>query len=601
MRIRSVQLFIWLCALALSLLAEPPMFYPIDLQGRITSDAVALDINNRSEVVGYCYVDASGVSLRRGFVWRRGSMRILPPLVPGGECIAEAINDNGVIAGYAYTDTDTGQDTRRVFHACMWDTTQAISDLGTMGGYRSVAFDINDSGQVAGFFCTLDDYEYFEHIYVWKDGDWVELAVPADFPPVAVDVYQNCKFERNDVISDPSSLASSWAVANEITINNSGAVATGWGSNDARCFAALWHDSTCVDLNSFFSAVENSQFFPTDVNDSLAISGTRITPTISFLGPSFLWHDVILRDSTVRDLFKTSELYQYSVTLNNKGDLVGCAVDVTPPTSGPFAVIWINDTLYALADYLISDHPLYPEGAVAINDSGVIVCQAYGDGNGRRAFLLVPESQRIVMPARGRFTVTLTKASAERVSDIYLTSPDHVLLIENNLKNVGATVDKEYDAGTPLEFTIVVHPPDNGPTYEHSSNSHYARINHINDSLMEISFEDLPDSIADWDYNDAVLRVELELLEPVTAFRPSAAQLRPRPLLSSCVNGILARGGAADTRIRLYSVTGRRLATIWVGKTASALAAPGRGVYVVETDDAGRISRTKLTHVGGPR
>ncbi|MHC4639722.1 MAG: T9SS type A sorting domain-containing protein [Planctomycetota bacterium] len=83
------------------------------------------------------------------------------------------------------------------------------------------------------------------------------------------------------------------------------------------------------------------------------------------------------------------------------------------------------------------------------------------------------------------------------------------MLIENNLVNVGKIVDTVYDKGTALIFGILVHSSDGN--YEHLSNSNYAVVEQLNDTLWEIGFEDLPDSIADWDYDDVIIRVELDI------------------------------------------------------------------------------------------
>jgi hypothetical protein len=124
-------------------------------------------------------------------------------------------------------------------------------------------------------------------------------------------------------------------------------------------------------------------------------------------------------------------------------------------------------------------------------------------------------SEAFTLTQEARVTVTLTKASAVLVSDVYLRKPYDLLLIANNLLNEGRTIDTVYDPCTNLEFGIVIHGP--GGDYEHNSFSKYCRRTEINDSTYELGFEDLPDSIADWDFNDVVLRVELNTVSGTNA------------------------------------------------------------------------------------
>ncbi|MFC2061228.1 hypothetical protein ACFLUV_01805 [Elusimicrobiota bacterium] len=125
---------------------------------------------------------------------------------------------------------------------------------------------------------------------------------------------------------------------------------------------------------------------------------------------------------------------------------------------------------------------------------------------------------KVTMACDGRIKVTLLKASAELISDIFLASPDEELIIKDNLTNVGAVVEQEYTAGTELNFFIRTYASSWGyGTYDHyawGENSSYfsrpyCKIKRINMTSWELSFEDLPGGKADWDYNDVVVSVEI--------------------------------------------------------------------------------------------
>ncbi len=200
------------------------------------------------------------------------------------------------------------------------------------------------------------------------------------------------------------------------------------------------------------------------------------------------------------------------------------------------------------------------------------------------AYILVPESPPIVMPTLGKFTITLIQASAQLVSDVYLYKPDSVLMIRNNLKNVGKTYDTIYPAGTVLEFAICVHPPPGkGQPYWFTSDSKHARVTKASDTLMYVYFEDLPDSVADWDYNDVVLKVELHLLAPL----PSEALTIPGRAFSPVNKAV---------RVEEYDLRGRFLGIRLIDGNGRVLDKDGRpacGVHIVKpVQGAGRTMIT---------
>ena len=70
--------------------------------------------------------------------------------LPGGQGFSlEAMNNSGEVTGYA-VDADG------IDHAVVWTQAGAPTDLGVFAGRNTLAFDINDFGQV----CGLNNFHY---------------------------------------------------------------------------------------------------------------------------------------------------------------------------------------------------------------------------------------------------------------------------------------------------------------------------------------------------------------------------------------------------------------------------------------------------------
>jgi hypothetical protein len=336
------------------------------------------------------------------------------------------------------------------------------------------------------------------------------LDVPQDFYKTYNDY--SGKGYRNEVYQDVTQIGTPWSVVNDIVLSDSGYVATAFMGE--RNLSVLWRGNETVDLNK----TPKGHFYPKGINDSSVIIGAARQDPDDFFNQIITYTTLLWRDGIFTELqsYKSDMAFNHAA-INAFGTIVG-----TYSENGMFgypdAVMWDGLQAYKLDNYVHSDTFFNLFSAEAINDSGSIACHA-SIGAKYSAVLLVPY-RRIILPAKARFTITLIEASAKRISDIYIIAPDSVLLIENNLKNVGATIDTTYPAGTALEFTIGVHPPDSSEVYYHSSESNFARVEKESDSLWYIFFEDLPEEKADWDFDDVVLEVQLELLEPIVKAKP---------------------------------------------------------------------------------
>ncbi len=104
-------------------------------------EAFAQDVNSRGDVVGVAQGDDTPT---HGVLWRGGQMIDLPMLPGGGYAVPTAINDAGLIVGYASTgDGD---------HAVTWSTRapRAIRDLGGVAGSAYLT-DVTERGTIVGW------------------------------------------------------------------------------------------------------------------------------------------------------------------------------------------------------------------------------------------------------------------------------------------------------------------------------------------------------------------------------------------------------------------------------------------------------------------
>lgn len=565
--------------------AVPQKYHLINLSGRITGDCHVLDMNNRNQVVGYVVNN----SVRTAFVWRRGVMEFLQPLYFGCECIAEGINDSGVAVGYAYTQPVLGWDDQRIFHAVMWDTNGTVRDLGTMGGYLSVAFEINNKGQVAGFYGVKDSSTYCEHVYLWENGVWKELPVDSATAGYdATSAFVGVVEVRNGVPENCSAIAPKWTSVNEITLNQQGDVASSFQSNAFKSYSILWkHQGEQIDLNALLAncgyEANKFLFLPGDMTDSLHICGVvmRWKVFVTFTYDPVVWLPSVACGEKLQSM--QSNIINASY-INNKDVTAGSSYYGYSDTSSN-AVIWQGDSIFLLDNYVIADSitNFRLKSVAAINDSGAITGQGLISGT-PAAYLLVPQSPQILTPALCKFTITLTQASAQLVSDVYLYRPDSVLMIQNNLRNVGKTYDTIYPAGTELEFAICVHPlPGKGQPYWFTSDSKHARVTKANDTLWYINFEDLPDSIADWDYNDVVLKVDLHLVGPLPSKTGNPG--RPEALTRACTGWVDA-----------YDVRGRFVGSYYLNKKHHFYEkerSPTNGVHIIRPKNNNTIAGNK--------
>lgn len=170
----------------------------------------ALAINNAGQIVGL-RGSPPDFSSWNAFVYDTGTGEVTSLSGLGGifRSEARAINDAGVVAGYATTAGNA-------FHAVRWSE-QIPTDLGTLGGTHSFATGINALGDVVGRSFMPGDTA--EHAFLYSDG----------------------------VMRDLGTLGGAFSQA--FGISDSGVVVGSAGTASAGAHAFVYSDGVMRDLN----------------------------------------------------------------------------------------------------------------------------------------------------------------------------------------------------------------------------------------------------------------------------------------------------------------------------------------------------------------
>jgi probable HAF family extracellular repeat protein len=146
------------------------------VSGCCGGDQVGLDINDAGVITGRSFASGS-IDATRAFRATGNTIVNLPTFANASNVDASAlglaINNAGQIAGWA----EQGNGYPR--HAVMWTASDALVDLGTLGGTNSQAVDINASGVVIGSSQTTGDAA--THYFRWSSGTGMQdLSVLVD-------------------------------------------------------------------------------------------------------------------------------------------------------------------------------------------------------------------------------------------------------------------------------------------------------------------------------------------------------------------------------------------------------------------------------------
>ena len=241
------------------------------------TNAVAKGINNLGQVAGYDGAKVFGLSSHNALVWNGNIATPLDNLPGGVKTLAWAINDAGQIAGF--NDLNPVVD---ILNPIRWDGV-VPTQLDTLGGgFMTVGSGINNNGQIVG-------------------GSWTGTG----FHAVRWD---------GTAITDLGTLGGSESTA--LGINDAGqAVGFAATTGDAAYRAVRWDGNTITDLGTLGGG--NSDAWA--INNAGQIAGDSI------LADGETTHAVLWNGATLTDLAALggTGTISFSEDINNLGQIAG--------------------------------------------------------------------------------------------------------------------------------------------------------------------------------------------------------------------------------------------------------------------------------------
>jgi probable HAF family extracellular repeat protein len=208
----------------------------------------------------------------------------------GTGSLAFGLNDRGQVVGASTTAAGAP-------HAFLWEKGQ-MTDLGTLGGTDSVAFGINDHGQVVGASYTTGDAA--RHAFLWEQGQMTDLGTLGGNISIAYAINN-----RGQVVGEANT------------------------TENAANHAFLWEKARMTDLGTLGGNISTAFA----INDRGQVVGSAYTTRGAL--HAFLW-----QQGPMTDLGTLGGFNSIAYGINNRGQIVGMAT--TAGDTAYRAFLWKN-------------------------------------------------------------------------------------------------------------------------------------------------------------------------------------------------------------------------------------------------------------------
>jgi probable HAF family extracellular repeat protein len=306
--------------------------------------------------------------------------------IGGNDSLAYDINDSGQVVGYASVNPGPG-----VTHAVLWNNDGTLIDLRKSGAIPyNWASAINNAGQVV---CNIDLAGHFSGRvpYLWQNGN-ITNSIEGNGNSFATGInnagqvagWEFFRFPfvwQKGAINYLKTLTGSTSDSRALGINDKEQVIGYSSTSDNKQHAVLWQNNRIIDLGTL-SGGNNSQALGIN-NRGGKVVGWSDTSSGSK-------HAVLWQKRRITDLGTLGGNATTATAINNRGIMVGYSFTVNNDKEIPLhAFVWRNSSLIDLNSLLPANSSWELTTANAINEWGQIVGSGKKDGQ-TKAFLLTP-------------------------------------------------------------------------------------------------------------------------------------------------------------------------------------------------------------------